>query len=50
MFNASNEELFYEMLCNDSFSGMLGILECSFGVRKMTQISETGGRSIGSSF
>ena len=30
MFNASNEELFYEMLCNDSFSGVLGIFECKF--------------------
>ena len=29
MFNASNEELYYEMLCNESFSGILGILECT---------------------
>lgn len=27
MFNAANEELFYELLCNESFMGVLGILE-----------------------
>ena len=30
LFNASNEELYYELMCNESFSGVLGILECAY--------------------
>jgi hypothetical protein len=26
VFNASNEELFYELMCNEAFMGILGIL------------------------
>ena len=28
--NAANEELFYELLCNESFMGVLGMLECGW--------------------
>ena len=30
IFNSSNEELLYELMCNDSYMSLLGAFECCF--------------------
>lgn len=47
IFNASNEELYYELLCNESFSGVLGVLECTEEISRRPELSQPADQAPG---